>query len=388
MAETTAHCAPPSLAGLFDPDHVAVVGATEREGAVGRAITENLLDGFDGEVSLVNPNHERLFGRECRASVADTGADVAVIAVPVEVVFSVLETCGEAGIRNAIIVTAGFGERGEAGKRREDRLRDLAAEYGLNVVGPNCLGVVSTPAGMNASFGPNKIHTGSISFLSQSGAFVTAVLDWAAAEGIGFRHVVSLGNKAVLDETDFLRFWGADEGTDVVVGYLEDVADGRGFIDAAREVTTEADTPIVIVKAGRSEAGAAAAASHTGAMTGSDDAYVAAAKQAGILRAGTMGELFDAAGVLAGQPVPDSGTIAVVTNAGGPGVLATDAVGDSTLSMADLAPETESALADHLPPGVDIANPVDVIGDAGVERFRNALETVLGADEVGAVVAV
>ena len=375
----------PELAGLFDPDRVAVVGATESWG-VGRAITENLLATFDGEVLAVNPNRDSVLGLECYDSVEGTDADAAVLAVPTDVVLEVLERCGEAGIQNVVVVTAGFGEADEAGREREQRLEQLAAEYGLNVVGPNCLGVISTSSGLNATFGPSEVLSGSISFLSQSGAFVTAILDWAADEGIGFNDVVSLGNKAVLDETDFLQYWGDDEETDVVVGYLEDVEDGRAFIDTARDVTQH--TPVVVVKSGRTEAGAAAAASHTGALAGSDAAYDAGFRQAGVVREDTVGELFDAANALSGQPVPENETVAVVTNAGGPGVLATDAVGDSSLSMATFDPATRQALGDTLRDEANIQNPVDVLGDADTARFRAALRTVLEAEEIGSVVVV
>ena len=375
----------PELAGLFDPDRVAVVGATESWG-VGRAITENLLATFDGDVLAVNPNRDSVLGLECYDSVEGTDADAAVLAVPTDVVLEVLERCGEAGIQNVVVVTAGFGEADEAGREREQRLEQLAAEYGLNVVGPNCLGVISTSSGLNATFGPSEVLSGSISFLSQSGAFVTAILDWAADEGIGFNDVVSLGNKAVLDETDFLQYWGDDEETDVVVGYLEDVEDGRAFIDTARDVTQH--TPVVVVKSGRTEAGAAAAASHTGALAGSDAAYDAGFRQAGVVREDTVGELFDAANALSGQPVPENETVAVVTNAGGPGVLATDAVGDSSLSMATFDPATRQALGDTLRDEANIQNPVDVLGDADTARFRAALRTVLEAEEIGSVVVV
>jgi acetyltransferase len=225
---------------------------------------------------------------------------------------------------------------------------------------------------------------GPISFLSQSGAFVTAVLDWAADHDVGFKDVVSLGNKAVLDESDFVAAWGDDEDTDVIVGYLESIDDGRRFMEVAREVTRE--TPVVAVKSGRTEAGAQAASSHTGAMAGRDRAYEAGLRQAGVIRADTVQELFDAAQVLAGQPLPDSEGVAVVTNAGGPGVMATDAVDDEPLSLATLSDDTVDALRERLPGGANVYNPVDVIGDADSERMRAALDVVLADDAVGAAV--
>jgi acetyltransferase len=223
-----------------------------------------------------------------------------------------------------------------------------------------------------------------MSFMSQSGAFITAVLDWANDQGIGFRDVVSLGNKAVLDETDFVRAWGDDPDTDVVLGYLEGIEDGGTFIDAAREVTD--DTPIVLVKSGRTDAGAQAASSHTGTLAGSDRAYQAGLDQAGVLRVETVQELFDFAQILAGQPMPDSDDVAVVTNAGGPGVMTTDAVGDSDLSMASFTEGTLDALSEAMPAEANIYNPIDAIGDADVERFRAALDLALGDDNVGAAI--
>ncbi|MEF8773841.1 MAG: acetate--CoA ligase family protein [Halobacteriales archaeon] len=369
------------LSGLFEPSRVAVVGATEREGAVGRAITENLLDEFDGEVVAVNPSSETVLGLPCHDSLVDVeDVDMAVVVVPPDIALDVVETAGETGIDNVVVITAGFGESGSDGATRERRLKELAEQYDLNVVGPNSLGIMNTGNGMNASFGPSSPLPGDISFMSQSGAFVTAVLDWALAEGIGFRDVVSLGNKAVLDETDFLNHWGGDENTDVVVGYLEGIDDGRPFIDTTREVTR--DTPVVLVKSGRTEAGAKAAASHTGTMAGSERAYEAGLEQAGVIRAETPEALFDYARAMANQPVPAGNSVGIVTNAGGPGVMTTDAIGDSGLSVASLSDDTVDRLEEVLPPAADAFNPVDVIGDADIDRFADAIDAVLADDVV------
>ncbi|GAA0656050.1 acetate--CoA ligase family protein [Salarchaeum japonicum] len=373
------------VGGLFDPERVAVVGATDREGSVGRAVLEN-LDSFDGEVVAVNPSRDSVLGYRCHDSLADVpDIDLAVVVVPPSVAVEVVRAAGESGIENVVVITAGFGEAGSEGAARERDLAAVADEYGLTLVGPNSLGIMSTPASMNATFGPADALPGSMSFMSQSGAFITAALDWAGDQGIGFRHVVSLGNEAVLDETDFVEAWGDDE-TSVVLGYLEGISDGRAFIDTARDVTDE--TPVVLVKSGRTEAGAQAASSHTGTIAGSDAAYEAGLDQAGVVRAENVQQLFDYARALDGLPLPDSDSVAVVTNAGGPGVMATDAVGDSTLSMASFTDETLDALADALPENANRYNPVDVIGDAGVERFRTALDTVLGDPNVGAAVVV
>ncbi|MEF8887053.1 MAG: acetate--CoA ligase family protein [Haloarculaceae archaeon] len=376
------------LSTLFAPDRVAVVGASDEAGSVGRAVTGHLVEDFAGEVLAVNPNRETVLGLACHDSLSALDApgevDVAVVLVPPEPAVEAVREAGAVGIENVVVVTAGFSEAGSEGAARERELAAAAEEHDLNLVGPNSLGIMSTPSGLNATFAPTSPDPGSVSFMSQSGAFITAVLDWASERRLGFKDVVSLGNKAVLDESDFVREWGEDPDTDVVLGYLEDVADGRRFVEAAREVTRE--TPVVVVKSGRTEAGATAAASHTGAMAGSDRAYEAGLAQAGVVRVDTVEELFDAAAVLAGQPLPDRDEVAIVTNAGGPGVMTTDAVGDTDLGLASLTDDTREALREGLPGGANIHNPVDIIGDAPVERFERALDTVLGDPNVGMAV--
>ncbi|NIB99351.1 acetate--CoA ligase [Halobacterium sp. R2-5] len=372
--------------GLFAPDRVAVVGATDREGAVGRAIVTNLAD-FDGDVVAVNPGRDEVLGYDCYPDLQSApDADLAVVVVPPSAVVDAACDAGEAGVRNVVVITAGFSETGSEGADRERELAAVADDYDLNLVGPNSLGVLSTPTGLNATFGPSNALPGSLSFMSQSGAFITAVLDWANDQGIGFKDVVSLGNKAVMDETDFLRQWHDDPETNVVLGYLEGIEDGREFIDTAREVTK--DTPAVVVKSGRTEAGAQAASSHTGTIAGSEAAYEAGFDQAGVVRAENVQELFDFARALDGLPLPDSERVAVVTNAGGPGVMATDAVGDARLSMASFDDDTLDALSETLPDAANVYNPVDVLGDAGVDRFAEALDTVFAADGVGCAVVV
>jgi acetyltransferase len=367
--------------GLFAPERVAVVGATDREGSIGRAIVENLGD-FDGDVVAVNPGRESVLGYNCYPDLGEAPAvNLAVVVVPPTIVVDAVRDAGEAGVRNVVVITAGFSETGGEGADRERDLVDVAEEYDLNLVGPNSLGVLSTPTGLNATFGPSNALPGHLSFMSQSGAFITAVLDWANDQGIGFKDVASLGNKAVLGETEFMRAWGDDPETNVILGYLEGIDDGREFIDAAREVT--ADTPAVVVKSGRTEAGAQAASSHTGTIAGSEAAYEAGFQQAGVVRAENVQELFDFARALDGLPMPDSESVAVVTNAGGPGVMATDAVGDSRLSMSSFQNETLDALEDSMPEEANVYNPVDVIGDADLARFRSAIDTVLADDNVG-----
>jgi acetyltransferase len=372
------------LSELFAPSRVAVIGATEREGAVGRAVMDNLHESFDGDIVPVNPNAKEVLGLPCVPDVASTGdVDLAVVVVPAPVALTVVREAAEAGVENVVVISAGFGEAGGEGVARERELETIATEYDLNLVGPNCIGVLSTPTGLNATFGPTNALSGSLSFMSQSGAIITSVLDWANDQGIGFKDVVSLGNKTVLDETDFLEAWDEDPDTDVILAYLESIEDGQAFIEQAREVTQT--TPVLVAKSGRTDAGAKAAASHTGAIAGSDRAYDAGLAQAGVLRVDSLEDLFDFAQLLAGQPLPDSTGVGIVTNAGGAGVLATDAIGESNLSLASFIGDTHTALEDALPKEASHHNPVDVIGDADAARFRRALELVLADENVGAV---
>ncbi|MFB6085981.1 MAG: acetate--CoA ligase family protein [Halodesulfurarchaeum sp.] len=377
----------PGANGLFDPERVAVVGGTDRVGSIGRAIMEN-LESFEGEVVPVNPKRETVLGKEAVTDVSElTGAfDLGIVVVPPEIAVEATRQLGDRGIENVVVITAGFGEAGSEGATRERELTEIAAAYGMNLVGPNSLGLMSTSNRLNATFGPADPLPGGLSFMSQSGAFITAVVDWAIEEGIGFKDVVSLGNKAVLDETDFIDFWSDDPETSVILGYLEGITDGREFIDTAREVTRE--TPIVLVKSGRTEAGAQAASSHTGTIAGSERAYEAGLDQAGVLRAENVQTLFDYAQILDGQPIPTADGIAVISNAGGPGVMATDAIGESDFEMASFETETMEALSENLPDGANIYNPVDVIGDADNDRFERAIDIVLGDENVGAAIVI
>jgi acetyltransferase len=375
------------LSGLFTPDRVAIIGATDRHGSVGRALLENLAS-FDGDVVPVNPNRGTVLGEECYPAVGDvpdaSSIDLAVVAVPIDAVNDVVRQIGETGIGNLVVITAGFSEVGDEGRRRERELVELAEEYSLNLVGPNCIGLISTSAGLNATFVPGRPPEGSISLMSQSGAFIAAVFGWATRHGIGLHEVVSLGNEAVLDEIDFVAEWGDDPETDVIVAYLEDIEDGQRFIDVARDVTIE--TPVVVLKSGRTEAGAEAAASHTGSMAGSDQAYSAGLHRAGTLRTANIQDTFDAAQVLAGQPPLERDHVAVVTNGGGPGVLTTDAIGESRLTVAEFEEEVHTELVDVLPEAADIQNPLDIVGDADIDRFHESLDVVLDAETVGCAV--
>lgn len=373
------------LQSLFEPDRIAVVGATDQEGSIGQVLMQNLQESFEGDVIPVNPNYEEVVGTACVSDVAEAGdVDLAVLAVPVKIVLECLRDAGEAGVSNVVVITAGFREMGAKGKRREEELVNVAAEYDMNVVGPNCLGVVRTSNGLNATFAPGEIREGALSFVSQSGALVTAVLDWAYSRGFGFRDVVSVGNKPVVDEVDLIQMWGDDPDTAVILGYLEDVKDGREFVETVRDVSQ--DTPVVLLKAGRTEAGAKAASSHTGAIASSDAAYEAAFEQSGTIRVDTVTELFDSGEILDEQPLLDSPGVAVVSGAGGPSILTTDAISRSSLELTTFAEETRTALRDELPAEANPNNPLDIIGDTGIERFRRTLSIVLADPNVAGLV--
>ncbi|WP_290818432.1 acetate--CoA ligase family protein [Halovivax sp.] len=382
--------APPDVAALVDPETVAVVGATDREGAIGRVVVENLLDSFDGEVIPVTPRHDAVCGLPVTDSVdaLEQGAvDLAVVVLPSDAAVEAVRDAAAAGVDAVAVLSAGFGESDdEAGAGRERELGRIAAENDLALVGPNALGVISTRSGLNASFAPTVPTAGGVSVLSHSGAMITAILDWAAAEGVGVRDVVSVGNGAGIGEEVLLRHWGRDPETSVVLAYLEDVADGRTFVEAAREVTPS--TPVVALKSGRSEAGAAAAASHTGALVGDDAGFDAAFDAAGVIRVGSQRELYDLVSLFETRPLPAGDRVAVVTNAGGPGVLATDAVAAADLAVAEYSAETTERLADALPDAASAANPVDVLGDADVDRFVDALEIVLADPGVDVAIVV
>ncbi|XGI83577.1 acetate--CoA ligase family protein [Halorutilales archaeon Cl-col2-1] len=377
-----------NLSKLFSPSRVAVIGATDREGSVGRVVTQNLVSGFEGEVIAVNPNRDEVLGLPTYTDVGSVPGeiDLGVVIVPAPVVLEVLEEMGKAGVTNAVVITAGFSEAGDEGKAREERLKEIADEYGISLVGPNCIGIVSSDSGLNTTFTTVKYSKGATSFMSQSGALIGAVLEWAPSHNMGFNQVVSLGNKAVLDETDFIEDWSDDPDTDVVMAYLESIEDGRRFIKKTREAVTE--TPVVALKAGRSEKGSRAASSHTGALAGSDEAYDSAFRQSGVIRAETLLELFDYSDTLADQPVPEKDGLAVVTNGGGPGVIATDAVSDSIVSFADLSHETVDYLEDRLPESAVVENPLDIIGDADVDRLSDSLDAVLGDPDVGGALVI
>ncbi len=374
---------------FFGPDSVAVVGASRTPGKVGHDIVNNLLDGgFPGDIYPVNPRADEILGLPCYPAVTEVEGDIelAVIVIPAPHVSGVIDQCAEKGIEGVIVISAGFKESGEEGAQLEKELVEKCSRHGIQCIGPNCLGIICTHERLNASFGRVMPEPGNIAFFSQSGALGTAILDVAVGEGFGLSRFVSYGNKADVDETDIIEALGDDERTDVILGYVESIDDGRKFMDVAAAVTRK--KPVIIFKSGRTGAGARAASSHTGSLAGADSAYEAAFGQCGVIRAETVTEFFDYARTLAARRPSAGNRIAIVTNAGGPGIIATDAVGVSDLEMADLADETRRALAEKLPDQASVQNPVDVLGDARADRYREAIRAVCADRAVDAVLAV
>lgn len=373
------------LEGFFEPGSITVVGVAREEGKVGHFVFDNLREGgFAGPVYPVNPKAREIHGIRCYPSVTDLPEtpDLAVIVVPAGAVPDVVDECAAKGISSVIVISAGFKESGPEGGALEREVLARARSGGIRVLGPNCLGLIASRARVNASFAAGMPPSGGIAFMSQSGALGTAVLDWAAGGGIGLSHFVSLGNRADLSEIDLMQAWSADPDTRVIVGYLESVADGPGFLHQAPRTT--ASKPVIVVKSGRSDAGARAVSSHTGSLAGSDAAYDAAFRATGVIRAQDVQQVFDFAVGFSLQPLP-SGPLAILTNAGGPAVMATDACDAAGVELASLENDTIDALRAALPPAAALYNPVDILGDAGPDRYALALDALYGDPGVGAV---
>jgi acetyl coenzyme A synthetase (ADP forming)-like protein len=377
------------LHSLLYPRTVAVMGASRTPGKVGYAVVANLVQGgFEGEIVPVNPSGGEMFGRPVYPDLEQYGktVDLGVIAVPTAAVKDAVLSCLRAGAKAIVVITAGFKEVGEEGARLEREITALCHSYGARLMGPNCLGLINTHHKMNASFASHMPATGAISVLSQSGALCTAILDWAASRKMGLATLLSVGNKADLDETDLLASFADDERTKVIVGYLESITSGDEFIRVAESVASV--KPVVILKAGTTSAGSKAASSHTGALAGADIAYGAAFKRAGIIRAETFEALFDFATAFAMQPLPRGDRVAIITNAGGPGIMTADAVENAGMKVASLHPETAEDLREKLPAAASVANPIDVLGDADPERYALAVEAAQADPSVDAVIVI
>ncbi len=392
MPDPTARAKAHRLDLIFSPKSLAVVGATGVAGTVPYDIFANIVqDKFRGLVFPVSPGRGCIDCFKPYRYVKDIPepVDLAVLVFPSSVCHMALEQCGEMGIKAAIIISAGFREVGGQGIEREQQIKEIADRHGISFVGPNCLGVINTDpnVNLNASFARKMPEEGNIAFLSQSGALCTAVLDYAQAKHIGFSKFVSFGNKADISEVDLLYYLKDDPKTKVILMYLEEVRDGAALMAAAREIIRETGKPILAIKSGRTRLGAAAAASHTGSLAGSDEICEEAMRQAGIIRCRTIEDMFNTAIALAYQPLPKGDRVAIITNAGGPGVLATDAAIDEGVHLATFSEETTAAFKKSLPNTANIKNPVDVIGDARADRYDAALTAVMADDGVdGAMV--
>jgi acetyltransferase len=372
-----------------EPRGVAVVGASTSPEKLGYQVLHNVIQyGYQGAIYPINPTAPEILGRKAYPSVLDCPdpVDLAVLLVPNKAVPAVMEQCGQRGLKGAVVITAGFREVGPQGRALEQQVIEIVRRYGMRMVGPNVLGIIDTVCKLNASFAAGMPERGRIAFMSQSGALCTSILDMALGQGIGFSRFYSIGNKADINELDLVKAWAEDPETRAIMAYLEGITNGPEFIRVASQVTRH--KPIIAIKSGTTSAGSKAVSSHTGTLAGSEAAYDAAFKQSGILRAGSVQELFDFARAFARQPLLKGDAIAVITNAGGPGIMASDAIEHAGLRLAALSSETKQKLQAKLPPAASVANPVDVLGDALADRYSFAIEVVLADPNVDALMVV
>jgi len=371
------------LEALFNPHSIAVIGASPQQGKVGYEVVKNILNsGFKGKIFPINPYFKNVIGLKCYPRVLDVPVDIdlGVVAVPARIVPSIVEESGKKGLKALILISSGFREIGLEGAKLERQIIETCKKYNVRLLGPNCLGVVDTHSPLNASFAPSTPVKGNIAFVSQSGALGTAMLDWTLDQRIGLSKFISLGNKADLDETDVIQALADDANSKVILLYIEGVTRGDKFVDAALKVTKK--KPVIAIKSGITSAGSRAVSSHTGSMAGSDLAFNLAFNKAGIIRVNTVEELFDIAKSFSTQPVPKGPNVAIITNAGGPGVLATDACEKFGLKLAPMSVKTVKRLRQNLPPSSGFFNPIDIIGDADANRYKFAIENVLESEDV------
>ena len=363
------------LDAIFAPRTVAVIGASEKQGSVGRAVLWNLISNpFGATVYPINLNRPNVLGIKAYKNIASVPdpVDLAVVITPAASVPGVISECVDAGVTGAIVISAGFKESGPEGARLEQELLKEARRGGMRIIGPNCVGVMRPYSGMNATFAAQTARPGSVGFISQSGALCTAILDWSLRAHVGFSAFVSIGSMLDVGWGDLIDYLGDDPYTKSIVIYMESIGDARSFLSASREVALT--KPIIVIKAGRTEAAAKAAASHTGSLTGSDEVLDAAFRRVGVLRVNSISEVFDMAEVLSKQPRPKGPRLAILTNAGGPGVLATDALIEDKGELAPLSAETMAALDAILPAAWSHSNPIDILGDADPKRYASSLE--------------
>lgn len=377
------------LTHLFFPEKIALLGASRNQGKVGHDILANLVEGgFSGEIIPVNPAGGELFDMKVYTSLDEYNGtiDLAIIAIPKPQIMKAAKDGLHKGARSIIVITSGFKETGQDGALLERELADLCRRNGARLLGPNCLGLLNTGYHLNASFAGTMPKPGRIGVFSQSGALCTSILDVAKGRELGLSKLVSIGNKADITEDDLLEYFGSDPETDVIIGYLENIVAGDSFIKIATEAAT--NKPVIILKSGTSQAGRRAAASHTGVLAGADTAYGAAFKRSGIIRADTFEALFDYATALSMQPLPKGDRVLIVTNAGGPGTMAADAVVHSGMTVAELATNTATSLREKLPSAASVFNPIDVLGDAPPERYGDTLTAAQNDDSVDGIIII
>lgn len=380
-----------SLDGIFRPKSIAVIGASTRKGTIGREILHNLIENeFNGKVFPVNPKASVIHSIKCYSTILDVpdAVDLAMIIVPRDSVKLILEQCGEKGVKGVVVITSGFKETGEEGARKELELLEVVRRYNMRMVGPNCFGVLNSDPdySMNATFSKTKPPFGNVGFMSQSGALGEAILDYANRLHLGISMFASVGNKADISGNDILAYWEDDPNTELILLYLENFGDPRCFTRIARGITRK--KPIVAVKAGRTAAGARAITSHTGVLAGLDVGTDALFDQCGVLRVTSVDELFDVAIAFTNQPLPKGDRIAVITNAGGPGILATDAIVGLGMKMAAFEPKTLRCLRENLPPIAAVDNPIDVIAAGGPDSYRVAMDAVLSDNNVDGILVI
>ena len=375
---------------FLSPKSIAIIGASDKEGSVGRAITSNIMKGYKGTIYPISPSRETVFDKKAYKSVLNVPGkiDLAVVVTKNTIVPAVLEECGKKKLQGAIVITAGFKEVDEEGAKLEQKLKDISKKYKLQIIGPNCLGVMNLDPQtmMNSTFLKITPKSGEIALISQSGAICAALVEDASAQGIGFSAVISMGNKADMSEIDILKMLAEHKQTKVIVMYLEDMGNGQEFLKVCKDITKKKKKPVLVLKSGRSPEGAKAAMSHTGALMGSDEIYDALLKQSGAIRVDTMEELFDYATAFSKQPLPMKGDLVIVSNAGGPAIISTDACSKLGIKMAKIE-EIRKKIDAVIPPWGSSRNPVDIVGDADFNRFENVLNEVLQHKNVGSVIS-
>ena len=374
---------------LFNPKSIAVIGASRKKGRVGRSILENIIfHGYKGKVYPVNPKAKKILGLRCYSSVKEIKdpVDLAIIVIPAAVVPAVLEECGQKEIPGVIIISAGFKEIGGKGIKLERKISEVARRHNIKLLGPNCLGIMNRDINLNASFGQGFPKRGNISLISQSGAMVAAITDWADTVNLGFSKIVSMGNKTGIKEDELLRYLGKDKNTKVIIMYLENIENGQRFIEIARKVSFK--KPIIAIKSGVTEKGKAGVSSHTGALAGSNQAVKVAFKKCRIIRANTIEDLFNLSKAFSWQPLLRTNKIAILTNAGGPAIMATDALEHTGIDLAKFESRTTRFLKTHLLNAADIKNPVDIIGDALADRYEFSLDTILRDKNIAGTIVI